>query len=99
MRSSFWNLDRVMKLLFAAAGCAALFWLLSYLAVVLLPFGIAFLFAYMLDPLVCLVQRKVRSRAAASLSARRCACNCATTSASTTLRTTYSAVSHWPSVE
>ena len=67
MQSSFWNLDRVMKLLFASAGCAALFWLLSYLADVLLPFGIAFLFAYMLDPLVCLVQRKVRSRAAASL--------------------------------
>lgn len=67
MQASFWNLDRVMKLLFASAGCVALFWLLSYLSDVLLPFGIAFLFAYMLDPLVCLVQRKVRSRVTASL--------------------------------
>ena len=67
MQASFWNLDRVMKLLFACVGCAALFWLLAYLADVLLPFGIAFLFAYMLDPLVCLVQRKVRSRIGASV--------------------------------
>ena len=65
--SNYWNLDRVMRLLFVVAGAVAALWLVVYLTEVLIPFGIAFLLAYMLDPLVGKVQKKVRSRSVAAL--------------------------------
>jgi predicted PurR-regulated permease PerM len=67
MPNNYWNTDRIMRLLFAVTGTVLVSGLLAYLADVLIPFGIAFLLAYMLDPLVCLLQKRVRSRGGAAI--------------------------------
>ncbi len=56
-----------MRLLFAACGFAAFFALLYYLADVLTPFAVAFLLAYILNPLVNILQKKVKRRWVACL--------------------------------
>lgn len=48
----YWTSDRIMKLLIGIALAAALIWLLSYLRDALLPFFVACLIAYLLQPLV-----------------------------------------------
>ncbi|MDR1812589.1 MAG: AI-2E family transporter [Candidatus Fibromonas sp.] len=58
----YWNSDRKMRLLFAACGFAAFFALLYYLSDVLTPFAVAFLLAYILNPLVNILQKKVKHR-------------------------------------
>jgi len=63
----YWNSDRKMRFLFAAAGFAAFFALLYYLSAVLTPFIIAFLLAYILNPLVNILQKKVKHRWIASI--------------------------------
>ena len=67
MPRSQWNLDRIMRLLAVVAGSALTIYLLAYLSDVLVPFGVAFLLAYMLDPLVTLLQKRVRSRGLAAV--------------------------------
>jgi predicted PurR-regulated permease PerM len=63
----YWDSDRKMRLLFAISGFAAFFALLYYLSDVLIPFTIAFLLAYILNPLVNILQKKVRYRWVASV--------------------------------
>jgi len=63
----YWNSDRKMRLLFAVSGFAAFFALLYYLSDVLVPFAIAFLLAYILNPVVNLFQKKVKYRWLASI--------------------------------
>ncbi|MDR3001450.1 MAG: AI-2E family transporter [Fibromonadaceae bacterium] len=63
----YWNTDRKMRLLFAVSGFSVFFLLLYHLADVLTPFVIAFLLAYILNPLVNLLQKKVKHRWLASL--------------------------------
>jgi len=58
----YWNSDRKMKLFFAASGLAIFFVLLYYLSAVLTPFVVAFLLAYILNPLVNILQKKVKYR-------------------------------------
>jgi predicted PurR-regulated permease PerM len=58
----YWNSDRKMQLLFAACGFAAFFALLYYLSDVLTPFAVAFLLAYILNPIVNILQKKVKHR-------------------------------------
>ena len=48
----YWNTDRIMKLLIGLAIAAAVIWLLSYLSHALLPFFVACLVAYLLQPVV-----------------------------------------------
>lgn len=48
----YWTTDRIMKLLIGLALGVALVWLLSYLSDALLPFFVACLIAYMLQPVV-----------------------------------------------
>lgn len=48
----YWTTDRIMKLLIGLALGMALIWLLSYLSDALLPFFVACLIAYLLQPLV-----------------------------------------------
>ncbi len=51
-KTSFWNIDRIMKLIIGLAIGVAIICLLNYLRDALLPFFVACLIAYMLQPLV-----------------------------------------------
>jgi len=64
-RTKPFTFDRVVRLLITAAVLAGLVWLMAYLSDVLVPFAVALLLAYLVNPLVTLVQRMVRSRALA----------------------------------
>ncbi len=57
-----WTLDRIMRNLIVVLGIGALLWVLNYLSGVLFPFFAAFLLAYILDPVVCKLQKKVKHR-------------------------------------
>jgi predicted PurR-regulated permease PerM len=60
-----YTLDRVMRLGIAAALLWGLVWLLGYLSDVLIPFAVALLLAYLINPLVLLIQKKIPNRIAA----------------------------------
>ena len=62
-----YTLDRVVRLALGGAGLIGLVWLLSFLSDVLMPFAAALVLAYMLNPLVELLQRLVKNRLAAVL--------------------------------
>ncbi|MCQ2090377.1 MAG: AI-2E family transporter [Fibrobacter sp.] len=57
-----WTIDRIMQNLIVVLGIGAILWGLNYLSGVLSPFFAAFLLAYILDPLVCKLQGKVKHR-------------------------------------
>ena len=50
-----WTLDRVMRYVLIAAAVAVSLVVLNYLSGVLFPFFAAFLIAYIMDPLVCVI--------------------------------------------
>lgn len=58
----YWTTDRIMRLLIALTIAAALVVLLNYLSDVLLPFFVACLAAYLLEPLVAWNMRVCRTR-------------------------------------
>ncbi len=60
-----YTFDRVFRIFITALFFAAVLWLMKYLSDVLIPFATAFLLAYLLNPLVNLVQKKIKHRAAA----------------------------------
>ena len=60
-----YTFDRVFRLGIAMVLIISLVWLLGYLSDVLIPFAVAFLLAYLTNPLVTLVQRKVKNHVAA----------------------------------
>lgn len=62
-----YTLDRVVRLALAGAVLVGLVWLLAYLSDVLMPFAAALVLAYLLNPLVALLQRLVKNRLAAVL--------------------------------
>ncbi len=62
-----YDLDRVFRLLITAVTVVGLFLLVRYLAEVLIPFAVALLIAYLLNPAVAVVQRRVKNRTAAVL--------------------------------
>jgi predicted PurR-regulated permease PerM len=62
-----YTFDRVIRLTLAAALLTGFIWLLGYLSDVLIPFVVALLLAYMIDPLVRLLERVVRKRSLAVL--------------------------------
>lgn len=62
-----YDFDRVVRLGLTIAGVLAVVWLLSYLADVLVPFGVAVVLAYLLNPFVVFLNRKLKSRSAAVL--------------------------------
>jgi predicted PurR-regulated permease PerM len=62
-----YTFDRVVRILFSAAVVFGLIWLARYLSDVLIPFAVAVLLAYLLNPLVLLVQKGIRNRSAAVL--------------------------------
>jgi predicted PurR-regulated permease PerM len=57
--------DRVVRILIAAGIIVGLVWLAGYLSDVLIPFAVALLLAYLMNPLVVAVQKKIRHRQAA----------------------------------
>ncbi|HMW96792.1 MAG TPA: AI-2E family transporter, partial [Flavobacteriales bacterium] len=61
------TLDRLVRSVGTLLVLAALLWLLWYLRAVLVPFFIALLLAYLLEPLVRLVRRRVKNHTVAVL--------------------------------
>ncbi len=59
------TLDRVVRIGFLVGVIWALVWLMKYLSDVLIPFAVALLLAYLINPLVVVVQKKIRNRVAA----------------------------------
>ena len=57
--------DRVVRILLGLGLAAGLVWLAGYLSDVLIPFAVALLLAYLTNPLIALVQKKISNRAAA----------------------------------
>ncbi len=57
-----YTFDRVVRLGIAAALAWGFVWLLGYLSDVLIPFAIALLLAYLINPLVLFIQRKIPRR-------------------------------------
>jgi predicted PurR-regulated permease PerM len=57
-----YTLDRIVRIGIAAGLLWGLIWLLGYLSAVLIPFAVALLLAYLINPLVLLVQKKVPNR-------------------------------------
>jgi len=55
--SKKYDLDRVVRLVLTVISIGVGIWLISYLSPVLLPFVVGFLLAYLMDPLVCWLQR------------------------------------------
>ncbi|MCP4715283.1 MAG: AI-2E family transporter [Deltaproteobacteria bacterium] len=64
-----YTFDRVFRLLAGALFSIGLIWLLKYLSDVLIPFAVAFLIAYLMNPLVNLLQRRIRYRGPAVFTA------------------------------
>lgn len=62
-----YSFDRVVRILFSVAVVFGLIWLARYLSDVLIPFAVAVLLAYLLNPLVLFVQKWTRNRSAAIL--------------------------------
>ncbi len=62
-----YSFDRVVRILLTALVVAVLGWVVVRVREVLVPLAVGFLLAYLLNPVVNFVQRKVRNRAAAVL--------------------------------
>jgi predicted PurR-regulated permease PerM len=62
-----YNLDRVVRLVLSVLALAALLWLVGAVSEVLIPLAIAFLLAYLLNPIVGFTQRWISNRVAAVL--------------------------------
>ena len=57
-----YTLDRIVQIGITVGLLCGLIWLLEYLSEALIPFAVALLLAYLINPLVLLVQRKVPNR-------------------------------------
>ena len=57
-----WDFDRVFRLALVVAGVLGLVWLLRFLSDVLVPFAVALLLAYLLNPVVNVLQARLRGR-------------------------------------
>ena len=62
-----YTFDRVVRIGIGIAVLWGLVWLMGYLSEVLIPFAVALLLAYLINPFVCLVQKRIRNRVAAVL--------------------------------
>lgn len=59
---TYWNIDRIMRLVIGLGITAALVWLIRYLSDVLLPFFVACFIAYLLQPVVGFNRRITRTK-------------------------------------
>ena len=60
-----YTFDRLVRICITAGLLCGLVWLMGYLSDVLIPFAVALLLAYFVNPLVALVQKRVPNRVAA----------------------------------
>jgi predicted PurR-regulated permease PerM len=60
-----YTLDRIVRILISVAIISGLIWLTRYLSDVLIPFAVALLLAYLINPLIVLVQKKIPNRVGA----------------------------------
>jgi len=60
-----YTLDRLVRIIFTVLVISGLIWLLGYLSDVLIPFAVAFLLAYLINPIVMIIQKKIPNRVAA----------------------------------
>lgn len=63
--TKIYTLDRIVRVSITLGFLCGFVWLLGYLSDVLIPFAVAFLLAYLVNPLVVLVQKRVPNRAGA----------------------------------
>ena len=59
-----YTFDRVVRILLSVGILVGMIWLAGYLSDVLIPFAVALLMAYLTNPLVNLIQKKISNRAA-----------------------------------
>lgn len=59
---TYWNIDRIMRLIIGIVIAGVIIWLIRYLSDVLLPFFVACLIAYLLQPVVNFNQRVLRTQ-------------------------------------
>ena len=57
-----WDFDRVFRLALVVVGVLGLFWLLRFLSDVLIPFAVALLLAYLLNPIVNAFESRLGGR-------------------------------------
>jgi predicted PurR-regulated permease PerM len=57
-----YTLDRIVRISITAGLLWGLVWLLDYLSAVLIPFAVALLLAYLINPFVLVIQKKVPNR-------------------------------------
>jgi len=57
--------DRIARILFSVGILTGVIWIAGYLSDVLIPFAVALLLAYLTNPLVALIQKKIPNRAVA----------------------------------
>ncbi|MDX9819682.1 MAG: AI-2E family transporter, partial [Desulfococcus multivorans] len=62
-----YTFDRVVRALISMGFLWGIIWLLNYLSDALIPFAVALLLAYMMNPLVSWVQKRIKNRLAAVL--------------------------------
>ena len=62
-----YTFDRTVRILISAGILAGVIWLAGYLSDVLIPFAVAVLLAYLTNPLIVMVQKKIPNRGAAVL--------------------------------
>lgn len=62
-----WNVDKIMQLILIAVAVVLTVLLLNYLSGALFPFGVAFLIAYIVNPIVDFLHKKMRYRILAVL--------------------------------
>jgi predicted PurR-regulated permease PerM len=62
-----YTFDRVIRALISIGILLGLIWLLDYLSDALIPFAVALLLAYMINPLVTWIEKKIHNRLAAVL--------------------------------
>lgn len=62
MKNTYWNTDRIMRLIIGVVIAVLLIWLIRYLSDVLLPFFVACLVAYLLQPVVVFNQKIIHAK-------------------------------------
>ena len=59
-----YTFDRMIRISITIFFICGLVWLLGYLSDVLIPFAVAFLMAYLINPLVVSIKRKIKNNTA-----------------------------------
>ena len=75
-----YTLDRLVRIVITGLLLWGLVWLMGYLSDVLIPFAVALLLAYLINPLVALLQKKITNTSTARNRFKRTTLKCITRS-------------------